>query len=122
MTRLAVLLATVMVAGCALASTQAPATVRELAGAWQGRMVLQLANATATLTIKDDGTYRGALHLAGGEDRPFSGAIVIVRPGRARYQGSHGNGFVMLAERDGEVTLRFVPDGGGGGGAFTRAR
>jgi hypothetical protein len=121
-TRLAVLLATVMVAGCSLASTPQPVTVRELAGAWQGRLALQLANATATMTIKDDGTYRGALHLAGGEDRPFNGAIVVVRPGRMRYQSSHGNGFVMLAERGGEVTLRFVPDGGGGGGAFTRAR
>jgi hypothetical protein len=120
--RLAVLLATVIVAGCSLASTQSPATVREIAGVWQGRLALQLANATATMTIKDDGAYRGALHLEGGEDRPFTGAIVIVRPGHMRYQGSHGNGFVMLAERDGEVTLRFVPDGGGGGGAFTRAR
>ena len=122
MTRLAVLLATAMIAGCALASTQTPATARELAGPWRGRMALEPANAIATLTIKDDGTYRGALHLAGGEDRPFSGAIVIVGRGRVRYQGSHGNGSVTLAERDGEITLRFVPDGGGGGGVFTRAR
>jgi len=121
MTRLAVVIAASVLAGCALAATQEPAvTTRDLAGAWQGRLALQLANAAATLTIKEDGTYQGALHLDGGEDRPFSGAIVTVREGRLRYQGTHGNGLVMVRQR-GEITLRFVPDGGGGGGAFTRA-
>ena len=123
MTRLAIVLAAVMLAGCSLLSTQPPVgTVRELAGAWQGRLALQLANAVATLSIKDDGTYQGALHLEGGEDRPFSGAIVIVRPGRVRYQGSHGNGIVTVTQHGDEIALRFVPDGGGGGGAFTRVR
>jgi hypothetical protein len=122
MTRLAVFLVTIVVAGCSLVATQSPATLREIAGTWQGRMALEPANASATLTIRDDGTYQGALHLAGGEDRPFSGAIVVVRPGRVRYHGSHGNGLIVLVERDGQVALRFVPDGGGGGGAFTRAR
>ena len=122
MTRPAIVLATLALVGCTLAATQSPATVREIAGAWRGRMAVGQANATATLTINENGTYRGALHLEGGEDQPFSGAIVVLRPGRVRYQGSHGNGLVTLVERDGQIALRFVPDGGGGGGAFTRAR
>ena len=84
-------------------------------------MASPLANATATMTVKDDGSYVGALHFDGGEDRPFTGAIAVIRPGRLRYQGSHGNGIVAV-DRGRDVTLRFVPDGGGGGGAFTRAR
>ncbi len=124
MNRLAlVLAASVMLIGCSVVSRQHPvASIHELAGDWHGRLALQLANAAATLTIKENGAYQGALHLAGGEDRPFNGAITVVRPGRVRYQGSHGNGMVMLMRRGDESTLRFVPDGGGGGGAFTRVR
>ena len=124
MNRLAlVLAAAVMLTGCSAVSRQHPvASVQELAGDWHGRLALQLANATATLTIKENGAYQGALHLDGGEDRPFNGAIIVVRPGRVRYQGSHGNGIVVLVRRGDESTLRFVPDGGGGGGAFTRVR
>ena len=115
-------LAVMLLAGCTLASTPTPVTVRELAGAWQGRLALQLANATATMTIAETGSYQGALHLEGGEERPFNGAITILRPGRVRYQASHGNGIVTLTRQGNEMTLRFVPDGGGGGGAFTRVR
>ena len=115
-------LALVLLAGCAQVSRQHPvADVHELTGAWRGRLALQLANAAATMTIKENGTYQGALHLEGGEDRPFNGAIIVLRPGRVRYQGSHGNGIVVLTTHGDETTLRFVPDGGGGGGAFTRA-
>jgi len=124
MSRLAfVLAAAVMLTGCSAVSRQHPvASVQELAGDWHGRLALQLANAAATMTIKENGAYQGALHLDGGEDRPFNGAIIVVRPGRVRYQGSHGNGIVVLVRRGDESTLRFVPDGGGGGGAFTRVR
>ena len=124
MNRLALVLATaVMLIGCSVVSRQHPvASVHELAGDWHGRLALQLANAAATMTIKENGAYQGALHLDGGEGRPFNGAIIVVRPGRVRYQGSHGNGIVMLMRRGDESTLRFVPDGGGGGGAFTRVR
>ena len=123
MRRGAVALLIVALGGCSLVSTRdSIASVRELAGAWRGRLALQLANAAATMTIKEDGAYQGALHLDGGEDRPFNGAITILRPGRVRYQGSHGNGIVMVTQRGTETTLRFVPDGGGGGGTFTRAR
>ena len=122
MSRLALGLAVaVMLTVCSAVSRQHPvASVHELAGDWHGRLALQLANAAATMTIKENGAYQGALHLDGGEDRPFNGAITVVRPGRVRYQGSHGNGIVMLMRRHGESMLRFVPDGGGGGGAFTR--
>jgi hypothetical protein len=124
MNRLAlVLAAAVMLTGCSAVSRQHPvASVHELAGDWHGRLALQLANAAATMTIKENGAYQGTLHLEGGEDRPFNGAITVVRPGRVRYQGPHGNGIVMLMRRGDESTLRFVPDGGGGGGAFTRVR
>ena len=121
--KLAIALATsIALAGCSLAPTRDVASVRELAGQWRGRLALPLANAAATMTIDDNGSYRGALHFQGGEDRPFTGAIVVLRPGRLRYQGSHGNGSVMVQDRGAELTLRFVPDGGGGGGAFTRVR
>jgi len=110
--------------GCATGSTAPSMTsVRELAGAWRGRLALGPANALATLTIRDDGGYAGALHVDGSEDRPFGGTIVIVRPGRLRYLGTHGDGTVVVGyESDGAAVVRFVPDGGGGGGSFTRAR
>jgi len=124
MKRLALVLgAVVILTSCSDVSRQHPvASVQELAGDWHGRLALQLANAAATLTIKANGAYQGALHLDGGEDRPFNGSITVIRPGRVRYQGSHGNGIVVLVRRGEESTLRFVPDGGGGGGAFTRVR
>ena len=124
MTRtLLVLAVAVAAAACSLLSSQdSVVDVRELAGPWRGRLATQLANAAATMTIDEMGAYTGALHVEGGEDRPFAGAIVVVRPGRLRYQGSHGTGIVMVTRHDDRTTLRFVPDGGGGGGTFTRAR
>jgi hypothetical protein len=124
MTRtLLVLAVAIAAAACSLLSSpESVADVRELAGPWRGRLATQIANAAATMTIDEMGAYTGALHVEGGEDRPFAGAIVVVRPGRLRYQGSHGNGLVMLTRRDDRTMLRFVPDGGGGGGTFTRAR
>jgi hypothetical protein len=121
MSRLLLALLAAASAGCA---TVAPATVpsvRDLAGAWYGRLAIGPANAPATLTIRDDGVYAGALHLEGADDRPFGGTIVMARPGRLRYLGTHGDGMVLVREAGGAATLRFVPDGGGGGGAFTRS-
>src|SRR5262249_15107945 len=77
-----VVFALLVLTGCAHVSRQHPvASVQELSGDWRGRLALQLANAAATMTIKEDGTYRGALHLDGGDDRPFNGAITVLRPG-----------------------------------------
>jgi hypothetical protein len=44
--------------------------------------------------------------------------MVAVAPGRIRYQGTNGNGAVILREQHGRGLLRFVPDGGGAGGTF----
>ena len=111
------------VAGCA--STPAPEpgpSVRELAGPWRGRLAVADANATASLAIKEDGGYAGTMHLEVG-DRPFTGAIVMARPGRLRYHGTNGDGTVVVTPRTATpAALRFVPDGGGGGGSFTRAQ
>jgi hypothetical protein len=97
-------------------------SVSDLAGAWEGRFPLRLANAAATMEIKPDGAYAGTLHTEAGE-RPFSGAIVVLPTGRVRYQGSNGNGIVMVSRSATTgTTLRFVPDGGGGGGSFTRGK
>jgi hypothetical protein len=93
---------------------------RDLAGSWHGRFAARAANATTSLTLKDDGTYAGTMHLEAG-DRPFTGAIVMARPGRLRYHGTTGDGTVVLKPSSGPpAALRFVPDGGGGGGVFTR--
>ena len=109
----------ITMAGCAGASSSRVGTVGEIAGRWQGRMALPLANAAATMDVEETGVYRGALHSDAGE-QPFSGAIVRLPTGRLRYQGSHGNGIVLITPSP--LTLRFVPDGGGGGGSFTRLR
>ena len=83
-------------AGCGKPPSLNPGpSVRELAGPWRGRLALGGANARATLTIKEDGAYAGALHLESG-DRPFTGAIVLARPGRLRYHGSIGDGSVVV--------------------------
>jgi hypothetical protein len=109
-------------AACAATTTSSHVgTLRELAGTWQGRFALRLANAAATMEIKEDGAYAGALHTEAGE-RPFNGAIVRLPTGRLRYQGTHGNGIVLLTPGGTTTTLRFVPDGGGGGGSFTRVQ
>lgn len=111
---------TVLLTGCTTApASRSVGTLPELAGTWQGRFALRLANAAATMVIKEDGAYAGALHAEGG-DRPFSGAIVMLPTGRLRYQGTNGNGIVMLAQHGATTTLRFVPDGGGCGGFFKR--
>jgi hypothetical protein len=95
--------------------------VRELAGAWRGRMTGRSGYALAALTIKDDGSFSGTMYLD-GEDKDFSGAITVVRPGHALYRSSQGFGTVVLEAQDGTRTLRFQPDGGGVVSVFTPAR
>ena len=96
-------------------------TLQEIAGRWQGRMALPLANAVATMDVKETGVYSGALHTNAGE-QPFSGTIVRLPTGRLRYQSTHGNGIVLIIPSPPTLTLRFVPDGGGGGGSFARVQ
>jgi hypothetical protein len=122
MRRIALALVSLTIVGCAAAPPLHPGTsVREVAGTWRGRLAIGGANAAATVTIKEDGLYAGALHLEGG-DRPFTGAIVLARPGRLRYHGTNGDGSVVVTPPNGPpATLHFVPDGGGGGGALARA-
>jgi hypothetical protein len=116
-------LVVVVATACAATSTAPPAIrVRDLAGTWQGRLAMQAGNAAASLTIKDDGTYAGTMHFE-RDERLFTGAIVEARPGRLRYLGSHGDGAVVVRPQTVPATmLRFVPDGGGGGGSFTRVQ
>ena len=54
-----------------------------------------------------------------GEDKDFSGAITVVRPGQAFYRSSQGFGKVVLEDQGGRRTLRFQPDGGGVASVFT---
>ena len=112
-------LAVLATAGCA--TTSRVATLGDLVGTWEGRFALRLANAAATMEINAEGAYRGAVHTEAGE-RSFSGAIVRLPTGRLRYQGTHGNGIVMMSTSASGPTLRFVPDGGSGGGSFTRVQ
>ena len=53
---------------------------RDLAGAWRGRMTGRSGHATASLTIKEDGSFAGTMYLD-GEHTDFSGAITMVRRG-----------------------------------------
>jgi hypothetical protein len=116
----ALLVGAVLVGGCAPGGTRPAGGIGDLAGEWRGRWLGPAGHARAALSVKPDGAYRMALFLDGG-DRVVSGTVVPLSSGRLRYQDLHGNGEVRV-ERDGGVrTLRFVPDGGGGGGAFRRA-
>jgi hypothetical protein len=112
-------LTAVVVAGCATTLAPSPTgdELGSLAGAWRGRVLGPLGHATASMTIKEDGTYTGTMFLDTG-DREFNGVIIAVGAGRTRYQGTDGNGRVILRQQDGRRLLRFVPDGGGAGGTF----
>ncbi len=121
MSRALVVVLALAAAACTTITSRPGGSLADLAGTWEGRFALRLANALATMEIKPDGAYAGALHVEGGE-RPFSGAIVALASGRLRYQGTNGTGIVMVAQSATGMTLRFVPDGGGGGGSLTRAK
>ena len=75
----------------------------------------------ASLTIKEDGSFSGTMYLD-DEDKDFSGAITVVRPGQALYRSSQGFGTVVLEGQGPARALRFQPDGGGVVSVFTRTR
>jgi hypothetical protein len=96
--------------GCA---TAAPIqAVVELAGEWKGRVSNPAGHAPAAMTIAADGGFKGTMFLDGG-DRSFHGALVVVRPGSVRYQGTDGNGTVRVSEENGRRVLKFLRDHGG---------
>jgi len=109
-----------LLGGCAsLSPAVAIPNTQTLAGAWRGRVSGFAGNAMAVMTIAETGAYTGTMFLEVG-DTPFQGAIVVIDPGRVRYGGTLGNGWVRLEQRaDGQV-LRFVQDGGGGGASWSR--
>ena len=86
--------------------------VDELAGEWKGRRVGPLGNAPAAMAVAANGGYTGVIYFDGG-DRAFHGALVVVRPGQIRYQGSDGTGAVHVSERGGRRVLEFRRDDGG---------
>jgi hypothetical protein len=112
-------LGAVLALGCAAGAGPRPAGVGEVAGEWRGRWLGSAGHAIAALSIKPDGAYRLALFLDGG-DHLEAGVVTPLPSGRLRYQGASGNGEVRLEASGGAPALRFVPDGGGGGGAFRR--
>ena len=111
----------ILVAGCGSlplpTSTGGPAS---LAGTWRGRMTGPMGSAPVLLTIRDDGSYHGILYVE-PTYKEVGGVISVIGPGRARYEGSDGNGTVILHEDGGRRVLRFVRDGGGGGARLTPA-
>lgn len=113
--RLLAALALLVVAACARAGQGHAPGLGEIAGDWRGRWLGPAGHAVAALAVKPDGGYRMTMYLDGG-DRESAGAVTALPSGRLRYQGADGNGWVSV--EDGR--LRFVPDGGGGGGVFQR--
>lgn len=107
-----------LVAACAGAPAVAFNEPRELAGAWRGRLTGRSGSAITSLTIKEDGSFTGTMYLD-GEDRDWSGAITVLRPGQAFYRSSQGFGRVVLEDRAGARMLRLQPDGGGVVSVFT---
>src|SRR5437870_12787412 len=104
------------------ASLHSPVAIpntQTLAGAWHGRVSGFAGHAMAVMTVADTGAYAGTMFLETG-DKHFEGAIVVVDPGRVRYQGTLGNGTVRPEQRGDGQGLRFVQDGGGGGARFSR--
>jgi hypothetical protein len=110
-----------LVAACATAPAIAVNEPRELAGAWRGRLTGPSGSAIAALTIKEDGSFAGTMYLD-GEDKDFSGAITVVRPGQVRYRSSQGFGRVVLEDQGGTRALIFRPDGGGVASVFAPVR
>lgn len=116
---LALGLAAVVLAGCATTAGPSAADVGDLAGQWRGRWLGSAGHAVGALFLQPDGAYRATLFLDGG-DRVVSGVVTPLPTGRLRYQSGEGNGEVRLESAGGVPALRFVPDGGAGGGAFWR--
>lgn len=112
-------LSVLVLAGCLTAGGASGAGLGDLAGEWRGRWTGPAGHALAAMSIEASGAYRARMFLDGG-DRDSRGVIVGLPSGRLRYQGSDGNGEVRVESAGGVTTLRFAPDGGGGGGAFGR--
>lgn len=106
-----------LMAACATAPAIVFNEPRALAGTWRGRLTGRSGSAVASLTIKEDGSFTGTMYLD-GEDKDFSGAITVVRPGHALYRSSQGFGRVALEDQGGTRTLIFRPDGGGVASVF----
>ena len=94
-------------------------TAGDLSGEWKGRVTSPLGHAIATLTVTQDGAFKGTMYLDQG-DRPFHGSLLVVRPGQVRYQGSDGNGVVRLWDEHGQAVIRFLRDDGGVDAVFRR--
>jgi hypothetical protein len=109
---LIVAIMTLAAVGLGCASVVAVQRVDELKGEWEGRRFGPVGNAPAALTVAANGAYTGVTYLDGG-DRPFHGALVVVRPGQIRYQGSDGAGAVQVSEERGRRVLKFRRDDGG---------
>ena len=112
-------IAGVALAGCATGAGGPVTDVGALAGEWRGRWLGPAGHAVAALSMKPDGAYRATMFLEGG-DRTVAGVVTPLPSGRLRYQSGDGNGEVRVETAGGAPALRFVPDGGGGGGAFRR--
>ena len=104
------LVLTLSSAGCA--GGVAIQGVDELKGEWKGRRFGPVGNAPASMIVGEGGAYKGVTFLDGG-DRAFHGALVVVRPGQIRYQGSDGMGTVRISEDGGRRMLKFLRDEGG---------
>ena len=96
--------------GCA--GVVAVQRVEELNGEWKGRRFGPVGNAPAAMVVAANGAYTGVTYLDGG-DRSFHGALVVVRPGQIRYQGSDGSGAVHVSVEGGRRVLKFRRDEGG---------
>ena len=116
--RAILVLATLLTSCAGLPPSRPIDNAAKLAGTWRGRMSGPLGNAPVILTIQDDGSYRGILYVE-PTYKEVGGAIIVIRPAQARYQGTNGNGRVTLHEEGGRRVLRFVNDGGGGGAQLT---
>jgi hypothetical protein len=103
------LLFLVLLPGCASIEAKPAAG---LAGTWEGRSSGAAGLAPARLIIKEDGSYAGTLTMT-VEERTLRGAIVTLGSGAMRWSGNHGDGSVVMAQRDGRRTLRFQRDDGG---------
>jgi hypothetical protein len=119
---LAVLGVVTLVAGCASLPPSKPIeSTASLAGMWRGRMSGPLGHAPVVLTIQGDGAYQGLLYVE-PTYREVRGVISVAGFGLTRYEGTDGNGRVMLHEDDGRRVLRFVGDGGGRVAELTPSR
>lgn len=105
-----VLGAALVALGCASAAPIS--SVADLTGEWKGRISGPHGHAPAAMAIAADGAFMGTMFLDGG-DRTFRGALVVVRPGHVRYQGTDGNGTVRISEENARRVLKFLRDDGG---------